>query len=94
MRVTVLPEAEAEALEARNWYEERRAGLGQLFVDAVEEAIASACESPEMFPVVDAENRRVLLHRFPYAVFYRVYETELVVLSVFHCRREPGAWAR
>jgi hypothetical protein len=40
-RVVVRPQAEAELLAARDWYETQRAGLGQEFIDEVGEAVQS-----------------------------------------------------
>lgn len=38
-RVSFRPEAEAEALETRDWYEGRRPGLGAEFRTALDETI-------------------------------------------------------
>jgi hypothetical protein len=35
--LVVRPEAQADLLEARDWYDRQRNGLGQQFVDAVDE---------------------------------------------------------
>jgi hypothetical protein len=36
--------------------------------------------------------RRVLVERFPYAVFFRETADELVVLGCIHGRRDPRRW--
>ena len=70
-RVSFRPEAEAEALETRDWYEGRRPGLGAEFRAALEETIDRIADNPTQFRLVRGETRRAILNRFPYAVYLR-----------------------
>ena len=45
-QVVFRPEAEDEVLEAFEWYENRRAGLGNEFAQAVDEIITRIIENP------------------------------------------------
>jgi len=47
---------------------------------------------PVGFPVVHRETRRVLLQRFPYALYYRVFGEALVIVACMHGRRDPIRW--
>jgi toxin ParE1/3/4 len=93
MRVRFRPEARAETLEAKVWYEAHAPGLGQAFARALETAIQSAVRAPLAFPSVEGDCRRVLMRRFPFSVIYRPGSEDLLVVAVFHHRREPGIWA-
>jgi hypothetical protein len=48
-----------------------------------------------MWPVLDHQIRRCLVHRFPYGVIYSVDEqkSELLILAVMHLHRQPGYWS-
>jgi plasmid stabilization system protein ParE len=92
LRVVFRPEAETELLEARYWYDKQHAGLGQVFGSAVEAAITSAVQNPFAYPRVHSDTRRVLVKRFPYAVYFQVLPEELVVLALIHGRRHPRRW--
>lgn len=94
MRVVFRPQARTELLEARAWYEERSPGLGLEFARAVDVAVERALRTPEAFRFIEADFRHVLMRRFPYSIIYYVTDTELVIVSCFHHRRRPGAWAR
>jgi plasmid stabilization system protein ParE len=87
------PQAEAEALEARRWYETRRAGLGDEFGAEVDAAVARIVEHPWAFPRVRGETRRAVLTRFPYALYFRLTDDSIVVLAV-HGRQDPSRWHR
>lgn len=36
--------------------------------------------------------RRVLIHRFPFGIFYIEGEKHITVLAVLHARRNPQTW--
>jgi len=91
-RLAFRPEAQSELLDARAWYEGQRAGLGQLFAAAVEVTIDAILQNPLAYPRVHGDTRRALVQRFPYAVYFRPIEDELVVLAVMHGRRLPRRW--
>ena len=84
--------ARLEYDEAAGWYESQRPGLGIEFVSEIERALLQACEMPQRFPRMLADVRCVRVRRFPYSVFFRVRSDQLIVLSVFHARRDPAYW--
>ncbi len=92
MRVVFRPQAQEELVEARGWYEDRRSGLGAAFAAAVDSAIERVSERPSAYPRLHGEIRRALVRRFPYGLFFRVLEDEIVVLGVVHGRRHPETW--
>jgi plasmid stabilization system protein ParE len=49
---------------------------------------------PEMFARCHGDVRRVIVSRFPYAVFYRVEAERIVVLAVLHTARDPKSGPR
>src|SRR5262245_2404478 len=89
--VLVRPEARDEAAETRTWYEGRQAGLGDRFTNELDRTVRSIAENPFQFPRARHEIRRAVLDRFPYAVYYRVTDTEIIVLAV-QGRQDPARW--
>jgi len=90
--ILLFPEAEADVEGAYHWYERMRDGLGADFLLCVEEALEKISRDPIAYPVVHKDVRRTLIRRFPYGIFYVVEEQEIVVLAVFHGRRDPKQW--
>lgn len=84
-------EAVAEAVDIFRWYESRRPGLGAEFVDALDGMVSRLAENPDAFPKVRNETRRAVLHRFPYAVYFRPADDAIIVLAV-HGRQNPTRW--
>jgi plasmid stabilization system protein ParE len=89
--VVFRPEAEEEVLEAFEWYENRRAGLGKEFAQAVDEIISRIIENPLAYQRAYKETRRAVLSRFPFAVYYRLAGEDLVIQAV-HGRQHPSRW--
>ncbi len=92
VRVLFLPAARLDVIEARDWYEDRGAGLGEAFVAEIDRQIGRIAAAPLSAPVILADARRVLLRRFPYALFYRVVGDDAFVLACFHASRDPKRW--
>jgi len=90
--VVIRPEAAGDIEDGYNWYEQAKLGLGEEFLAAVRERLDSAIARPEQFPVVHRSIRRALLHRFPYSLLYRVEPEAILVVAVFHAKRDPGVW--
>jgi len=91
-RLVFRPQAQSELLDSRAWYDDQRPGLGRIFVTAVDGALAGIVRSPLAYPRVHGETRRALVPRFPYAIYFRIVDDELVVLAVMHGRRLPRRW--
>ena len=51
-RLALRPQAEAELLDARDWYEEQRLGLGNAFATEVDTTLAGILQAPLAYPRV------------------------------------------
>ena len=92
IELTIRPEAEAEMADAFDWYEARTPSLGSEFLLAVDAVLQSVLRNPAQYPFIHKTARRALLRRFPYEVFFVVEINRIVVLSVFHAKRNPKRW--
>ncbi len=90
--VRFLRPAEQEMVDAARYYELQAPGLGDDFLDKVAAAVQDIGGHPERWPVVRSDVRRRLIHRFPYALLYRVDTEEVVVQATMHLHRHPDYW--
>jgi len=95
--VQLSREAREELLDAAGRYGAERAELKQQFLVAVDDALErvaryashlAAITRPNESPVV----KRVLMARFPYAVYFLELPRTLRVIAVAHEKREPRYW--
>jgi toxin ParE1/3/4 len=91
-RVNIQSAALADMAEAASWYESQLADLGIEFVLEIDAAIVRAAETPEIHVELFLGIRRVLVHRFPYSVYF-VFESNIVeVIAVLHQHQSPDIW--
>ena len=90
--IILRPEAETELTEAFEWYEERVPGLGSAFLLAVDAVFRGIIRNPQQYPVIHKATRRALVRRFPYQVLFVIETSRVVVLAVFHVKRDPKRW--
>lgn len=99
MKLRMLQEAQTETEQAAQWYEDKRPGLGEDFLNELDSIYAKLEDHPHRplrlnIPgLEEREIRQRMLHRFPYKVVSEVGNDELIVLAVAHRRRKPGYWA-
>lgn len=92
MRIKILSAAENDIEEGYSFYESQDPGLGSYFLDSLYSDIDSLAFFGGMHRVVFGYHR-LLAKRFPFAVYYRVIDNEVIVFAVLDCRRNPS-WIR
>ncbi len=88
------PEIRDELDEAYNWYEQKKVGLGDEFLDCIDELLDRICLMPQSYPIVYRDVRRAIIKRFPYAIYYRLVSSRIIVTAIFHSHRNPKSWQR
>ena len=61
-------------------------------MQCIDAALTRIISNPNSFPIVYQNLRRVVVRRFPFALFYEVGAEEVQVMAVFHSRRDPEIW--
>jgi hypothetical protein len=90
--VRIRSEAELDLQDAYSYFEQCKVGLGTEFMECVENALAKVSANDEHYPIVHQSIRRILVRRFPFAVFFKKVDNIILVFAVLHCAREPRAW--
>lgn len=96
-KLLIRPAAEAEIVQAHNWYKLQTEDLSGEFLRAVDACLSAIEREPLAYAIVHRQVRRALLRKFPYSLFFR-HETidedneRIVILACFHARRDPKQW--
>jgi plasmid stabilization system protein ParE len=90
--VTIRSRAREDIRDARDWYEEKSAGLAIRFGAEVEEVILAIGEQPLLHAKIYLDVRRAMTRRFPYAIYFIVDGERVAVLRVLHQARDPREW--
>ena len=88
----LLPPAKRDVMKGFHWYEEQKPGLGDVFLERVEECLASIRRNPKAFRPVAKDARRAIVKQFPYVVFFKIEDKVIYVYAVFHTSQDPQKW--
>lgn len=92
--VILIPLAEADVLEAWDWYKRKSSGLEQKFWDAIYKSLFQISKHPSRFTLVKDDIRVAFVKRFPYKIIYYTNEAmkRVEIIAVLHNKRHPGVW--
>ena len=93
-RLKAEPSVDADVEAAFDWYEGEQEGLGREFVDELQGVYLRIVDGPLKYAELRSGIRRALIRRFPYAIYFSIDETVVVVLAVLHAARDPAEWQR
>lgn len=86
------PSAGGEVRDAYRYYEDKKPGLGDEFIDALDDLFNLITDNPNLFAFDFNKVRKSPLKRFPFSIYYEVFEDRIFVYSVFHQSRNPEVW--
>lgn len=84
--------AQEEYRESYAWYSERSVEAADRLEAESDRVIDLIINRPQMFPQYDVSHRIALLHRFPFAIVFRIEPGEIVIVAFAHGSREVGYW--
>lgn len=84
--------ARLEIRAAARWYLDRNPRAAAQFLQAVDHLLEQLGATPRLWPQNRHGARRAVVRRFPYTLYYRELQGEVVVVAVVHARRHPDAW--
>ncbi len=89
-KIEVRPLAVLEIIEAYDWYELQRVGLGLEFLNELDTFYERLHRNPHIYSYYETPVREGKVNRFPYTVVYEVIETSIVIYSVFMAKQDPS----
>jgi plasmid stabilization system protein ParE len=92
MKIRLLDSALEDIAAARTFYDSQDDGIGAYFFDS----IFAEIDSLVLFAGTHLKKigfYRQIAQRFPYAIYYKIINDDVVVFHVLDCRRNPK-WIR
>ena len=86
-----LQEFKVELFESFFYYDEINGVVAGKFINEVYHQLNIIQHSPKLFPVFKKNIRRTPLRKFPFVIFYEIFEKEnlVAVHSIYHTYRKP-----
>jgi plasmid stabilization system protein ParE len=88
-KIEIRPLAVLEIIEAYDWYELQRNGLGLEFLNELDHFYKSLLRNPFIYSYYDKPVREGKISRFPYIVVFEIVEMTIVIYSVFMAKQDP-----
>jgi len=85
----VKDEANIEIVEAYLYYEEKRTGLGEEFLEHLDIYFERITANPKHFPQKRRPYREAFIKRFPFLIIYETTKGKVIVYSVFNTWQNP-----
>jgi toxin ParE1/3/4 len=85
--IVVQQEAIIDIQTAYEWYEEKRAGLGDELILEIEDCLQKVAQSPQNYSYINNIFRRIKTSRFPYLIVYEIDGENVIVIAVKHAKR-------
>ncbi len=89
-KIITLERAITMMLESFEWYENQLIGLGDDFLNDVNNCINKIEKNPTFYGFIEKKYRRINLKRFPFVIIYEVINTDIVIYAVFHTSKNPN----
>ena len=89
MTIRLHPFAEEDLGKALNHYFEIDEALELKFLKHLELTFDKILQSPQMYPFENNFVQKVVVEKFPYIVLYETYENIIMILAIFHTKRNP-----
>lgn len=85
----VKNEANLEIIEAYLYYEEKRNGLGEEFLEHLDIYFDRITTYPKHFTQKRKPYREAFIKRFPFLIIYEITNGKVIVYSVFNTWQNP-----
>lgn len=86
-------EAQIDLEEAIDWYENHKKDLGIEFLLEFYVHSNFLGENPKIFQKIYSRFRRMVMRKFPYAIFYSIEEEnkEIFIAAIWNTKRNPDS---
>ena len=86
--------ADVDIQAGYEFYEGLQEGRGEVFMRHLDVAFSQLRVFPAAAPVFHDRYRRLLVHGFPYGIFYSIEGRRIIVSSVMNLRQDPESIRR
>ena len=87
--MVIKEEAVVDMQQAYDYYEENRTGLGQRFLDTLDDYFERIQQYPLHHQIKRKPYREAVIKDFPYLIIYEIEQQNIVVYAIFNTWRNP-----
>ena len=88
--LVLLLSADSDIQAAFEYYETFQVGRGEVLLRHLDAAFGQLRALPEIAPLFHKSYRRLLVHGFPYGIFYTIEGRRIIISGVMDLRQDPS----
>lgn len=92
MILKLHPKAEDDLKSALDYYNSIDHKLQTKFINTLDAAFNKIKIFPNIYPYETQTAQKYIMDKFPYIIIYEQYENLLMILAIFHTKRDPKNW--
>jgi plasmid stabilization system protein ParE len=88
----LYPLAHQDIIEAYDWYESSKTGLGEEFAATIKKIIDEIIRHPQTYSSkYNLNYREAIIRKFPHVIVYKINERkkEIFIASIHHAKKHP-----
>ncbi|KYG82340.1 type II toxin-antitoxin system RelE/ParE family toxin [Roseivirga echinicomitans] len=89
---SLRPSVYEDIQRAVDYYDLINPKLSEAFLDEIEDCFANIQDLPEDYQERLGKIRIAFLRRFSFGVSYKLYDTRIIFIAVFHTSQDPDNW--
>jgi len=86
--LSIRKKAQKDIENAYNWYEDQLSGLGERFLQELEDCYLRLERNPYAFANINNELRQIGVHKFPFVIVFEINAKKVIIYAVFHTNRD------
>ncbi len=91
-RLSYRPEVEDDVIDAVQWYEDKRSGLGDEFIGEYLAAVRRVQDNPLFFAIAANGLRPCRLKRFSYIIHFDVAADDILIVALMGAGRDDSSY--
>lgn len=90
--IELSDEAEVDFDKSYEFYYEDSLKVADTFFKRINLGFENIKQNPESYPVAHKDVRKYVEKKFPFVIYYRIIDTVIQVIAIFHTSRNPEIW--
>jgi hypothetical protein len=87
--IELTDEAKEDAALGVKWYDEQKEGLGDLFIEYLDNTLEKIGNYPTTYKKIYRQVRQAAMQKFPYVILFKIVDKVITVHCIFHTSQNP-----
>jgi toxin ParE1/3/4 len=90
--IEISGEAETDLDNSYEYYYDESPKVADAFFQRINSSLETIKKTPLSFPEIHKSLRKYTVKKFPFVIYYQVFDSTIKVIAIFHTSRNPKIW--